>query len=273
MNFRIIFALITLLIASSTQALSAEVYLIQADASGWQIDGCNILQWWTDVFFHNEGSEEKTVQLLGVSNGVLPTIPEPPGTQIKIPTKKTVSLRRRAGSYWAPLPPIGRVPLWVARLEVPPEVVIEDTLFVGTLRTCHTPTNMPLYGTISLPIFRSLTPANVPKTILGADLGGLIPNRTNVGIYNASQSSEAVGKIEIRKSCDDELLEERTVTIPADTIIQFGGFGSVAANCPPFPDAYTGSAYVVVTVNQPSLTYIANVASDRDPSISVALRP
>lgn len=136
------------------------------------------------------------------------------------------------------------------------------------------PPRLFLFGRTSLPVFRSLAAPNNPQVHLGADLGGL-PSRINVGIYNASQDATATARIELRSACNDTLLQSRIVSIPPNTIHQFGGFGAHV-----FCERRFGSSagtdfamYVVVTVDQPSLSYVAALRNDELPEIGTVIVP
>ena len=88
---------------------------------------------------------------------------------------------------------------------------------------------------------------------------GLATSRFNAGIFNAG-SATAAANIAVYQACDDTLLETRTVSIPADTAIQVGGLGSVLTHCPAETPLNIWLRYAVVRVDQPSLSYIVNLA-------------
>jgi hypothetical protein len=101
---------------------------------------------------------------------------------------------------------------------------------------------------------------------MGADVGGIgIANspasRINVLIFNGGSSS-AVAVVEVRNAADDSLAGNQTLDIPANTLAQT----SVSAN-----SASTGAQaasferYVVVTVDQPSLSAVVSLSNDRPP--------
>ena len=93
---------------------------------------------------------------------------------------------------------------------------------------------------------------------MGADLGTL-PARINVGIYNAGQAA-ATATLAIYRACDGALLESRKISVASDTAVQLGGMCSVPAHCPPETPLNTWLRYLTVTMDQPALSYIVNLA-------------
>lgn len=76
----------------------------------------------------------------------------------------------------------------------------------------------------------------------------------NVGIFNAGPET-ASATIELRRFCDDVVVDSRTLSVPPNTLVQTNGLltGADAPGCPP-PDPL--KRYTVVTVSQPSLVYV-----------------
>jgi hypothetical protein len=210
--------------------------------------GCLFIRWEDELVFHNAITEDRTVTLLGVSNG------EPPDSdrQLLVPAGRTV----REPGNWSPK---GGVPLWVVHLDVPSGVAVQSRAeahsdFCGGAPPSPTPDQ----GSFSLPVFRALTPANVRQVHLGADLGSE-RSYVNVGIYNAGAVS-ATYSIELRQACDDSLLDQRSANLPPNSIIQVTGLSGVTTGCPRIQGSWT--RYVTVRVDQPSLSYIVNKKSD-----------
>ena len=206
--------------------------------------GCLFIRWEDELVFHNANTEDRIVTLLGVSNG------EPPdsGTHLLVPAGRTV----REPGGWSPK---GGVPLWVVHLDVPAGMVVQSRAeahsdFCGGAPPSPTPDQ----GSFSLPVFRALTSANVPQVHLGADLGSE-RSYVNVGIYNAGIGF-ATSSIELRQACDDSLLDQRTVEVPPNSIIQVSGMSGNTSGCPRIQGSWT--RYVTVKVDQPSLSYIVN---------------
>jgi hypothetical protein len=84
---------------------------------------------------------------------------------------------------------------------------------------------------------------------LGTDLG-VSDSRTNVGIYNASDR-EANARIEIRRACDNAVVDQRTVTVPANTTSQIGGLVKGIDTC-----GGTPSTFAWILTFSPSLVHL-----------------
>jgi len=157
-------------------------------------------------------------------------------------------------------PPDGPL-LWVVHCDVPDGVLAASRggADVECPSPCGSPPNpFPNLGAFSMPVFRSLVPAGQSQIHLGADLGTL-GSRFNTGIYNAGPVA-ATATVAVYQACDDTQLESRSLSVPADTAIQLGGLGSVATHCPSDTPLNTWLRYARVTVDQPSLSYIVNIA-------------
>jgi hypothetical protein len=106
--------------------------------------------------------------------------------------------------------------------------------------------------------------------LTGLTLGDL-NSHINIGIYNAGRDP-ASAVVEIHRACDGVVVDNRTVSVPVDTIQQFGGFAAIASSVDcPFNgvNGLNRLAYAVVTVNQPSLSYAAIVADGQLPISAV----
>jgi hypothetical protein len=190
------------------------------------------------------------VTFLGVSGGVPPAplpLVLPPHSGLSGVCSSPVY-----ESWW----PTSKPAEWVLHLDIPPGVVVEsrDEYSVLVLALTDIP---PYEGQkVSMPVFRSLTPANQAQFHLGTDLGGA-SSRLNVGIYNAGTST-ATAVVEVRAICGGDLLSSTTVTIPADSVVQTSGITSGDAS------AGANQLYTVVTVSQPGLSYVANINESLD---------
>lgn len=249
------------LLCGFAQPLTArDVYLVQGSAEGITVNH-EITLWSSDVILYNKGATEFTVTMLGMSNGGPAA-----GTlrfSFSVPPRQTASLERQI--TWRPA--LGS-PLWVLHLDVPPELVVEDVVFIGSREDSFlgSPSAQPRrYGKIRIPVFESLTPANEPQVHLESDVGD-IPARINVGIYNASDR-EATAQIETRQHCDDGVISQQTIAIAANTVVQAGPFQAEAPNCRGLPR----SVYTVVTVDAPSLTFVSALANNAIPTTSVSI--
>ena len=117
-------------------------------------------------------------------------------------------------------------------------------------------------GHASMPVFTALVPAQVPQIYLGTDLGER-ESRANVGIYNAG-SVPATADVQLRRTCDNSVVDQRIVTVDPNATVQVGLFGSVDNVCDRI-SSFTWSRYTVVTVDQPSITFVSNLATKPDP--------
>ena len=245
-----------------------EVRVVFVDAPGPEDSSgpCFRLRWESDVLFFNRSQEPLPVVLLGVSNG------EPTGIvrSMTLAPHAAVSLAmHETGGLWRP----SGSAIGVLHLDVPSAVTTSSRLNLKQVATCVS--DIPLnanYGALSLPLFRSLVPANESQVHLVADRGSL-PARINVGILNAG-SVGASAHVELHEACTDTVLAVRDLAIPADTLVQVEGLRSKdTVTCPhgllsdpASPKAQSWANYVVVTVSEPSLSYVSSIADDRFPS-------
>ena len=128
-----------------------------------------------------------------------------------------------------------------------------------------------------MPVFRSFVPAGERQahlsTDLGNDIGKEVSSRVNVGIYNASAVT-ANATIEFRQHCDETLLASTSVTVPPDTLIQVPGLGGTSRNCPASDPLFLGGGgiYAVVTVDQPSASFVSVLANTLLPTNSISIQ-
>jgi len=212
------------------------------------------MSWHDDLIFHNPTTQEAVVHLLGLSNG---GIQAGDRTDVIVPAGRTVSLKDLLPAWEPPEAPL----LWVAHFSVPDGIlaVSRGGADVECPSPCGAPPNpFPNLGAFSMPIFRSLVPPGKPQIHMGADLGTL-GSRFNTGVYNAGPVA-ATATVEVFQACDDTLLEARSFSVSTDTAMQFGGLGSVPTHCPAQTPLNTWLRYARVTVDQPSLSYVVNVA-------------
>jgi hypothetical protein len=243
--------------------LGAEAYVIGFRAESQITYGsCLLISWTPDLTLHNTGSQEARVKLLSLSNGILPS----QTTEITVLPHRTISGRLLLGQT-----PAGQLPfLWVARLDIPESVLAQSRVEASPANCGRTsPPEPPWYGAFALPVTRSLTPPNAARVHLGADLG-IEDAYVNVGIYNAGVQP-AHANVELRRACDDSIVESRSITIPPDSIIQLSGLDGPLTSCATGTTPGSGWVrYVTVTVDQPSLSYVVNKLNELPdrPSIS-----
>ena len=250
--------------------VGAEVWLVRFSVRS---GSCSYIGWADTITLHNRGEVSATVRLLGVSNGAMPNS----SSTVSLAPHQTKLRDSLSGDDWRPtrLPP-----LWVARLDVPAGVVVTSLADVNQIGCSVNPggAHVARRGAIPLPVFLSLVPANQRHVHLRTDIGfaqspasfGVIPNRINVGIYNAGLQ-DGTAAVEVRRVCDDGLIERRTVQVPANSIQQFGGFsnpGATVDTCNTFTPYET---YVTVTLDQPGFSYALALANDSPPFIPIGM--
>ena len=236
-------------------AYASDAYFVRFRTQGRQMPFGASMIWGDDILFYNTGVAPAVVRFLSVSNGSaqgdVPTLTLPAGQPIFLNATPVAE-------RWRPVPV---PPMWVLHLEIPDGVVAESrdkySLYVPGLPG-DIPGLWPVSGgKVSMPIFRELVAAGRPQVQLGTDLGPH-DSRANVGIYNAGADS-ATATIEVRRTCDSAVVDRRTTTIPANTLVQVGGLNTASsADCPPNA-AEPWARYTVVTVPQPSFTFVSNL--------------
>ncbi len=236
----------------SGAACGSEIWAFRFDSYSWRISTA----YRDDLIFHNTTDQDAVVRLLDVSNGAIA-----PGDlrEIAVPAGKTVSMWNHWG-VWEPDP---LSEFWVVHVDVPDGILVTSR---GGAKSqcpppCAAPPNpLPDLGAFTMPVFRSLVPAGTPQVHMGADLGTKAA-RFNVGLYNAG-STTATATISVYQACDDALLERHALTIAANMAVQPSGIGSVKTSCgdTDVPGRNPWLRYVVVVVDQPSVSYVINVA-------------
>jgi len=255
-TMRHLFACILLLTAAG-RTFAADVYIVRFNAPGRQT-GNIFVQWLDEVLFFNTNSTPVTVHILGVSNGSLQADPG----ELVLPPTRTIALNEAplVNSRWIPSP---APPLWMMHVDIPPGVVVEsrDEFYVFT----GIPELIPVSrGKVSIPIFKELTPAGKPQIFLGTDLG-FAPSRVNVGVYNAG-SEPATATIEVHRTCDDALMDSRVVAIAPNTLVQATALMVGASNTCTSNRTPSWMRYTVVTMSQPSLSFVSNLNEDLLPA-------
>ncbi len=259
----------------TARAWAADVYVFQGLASGPNLNSEFAVLWTTDAFFYNTGDTPATITLVHAT---------PSSTASRVPVGDTFTLPPHRGASLVKAKPswAGVDGLAVLHLESPPEVVVDDALFIGEtpLHVSGIPSPFT-FGKARLPVFRSLTPPGVQQIHLATSLGpagdvsptiAVLPNRINVTIYNDAQVS-ANATIEIRQHCDDRVLSSRSVTIVADSIVQIGPFDTATVNCQDSSGLGDSErmVYTVVTVDQPSFSFVSNLSNAATPTTSISI--
>ena len=263
---------------SPSRAGGSDVYVVRflTDITYTSSTECYRVGWRDHLLFRNTTSQDLTVRALGASNGY----------DISTPDLLTVPSRRNRSLLIGPRPgdngatnnwtPRTSYVLVVNRLDVPEGVSVESRgeLYGGlaTPLPCGAqPAPSPqVFGGVALPVVRSLTPAGAEHLHLATDVGSQ-RSRSNVGVYNAGLVP-ANATIELRRACDDSIVEARALTIAANSVVQALGFGDDSQR-PPFCTqlgATYYSRYVTVVMDQPGFSFVTTLSRDADPKIGVS---
>lgn len=238
-----------LLVLMAASAQGADAYIVRFNASGKISQGWQAI-WTSDLLLYNQKSTPAEIRLLGVSNGQVETSES---LVREIPPRQVSSLNRN----WAPAGS-PRPEMWVMHVEVPEGVTI-DARDIVTYRDTIIPDSLPtgIYTKVSLPVIKALTPPGVEQIKLGTDLGST-PTRQNVAIYNAG-SQLANATVEVRRACDDFVVDRRAVTVNPNSIIQVNGLSTGTTTCTPLDRAAGYVRYTVIVVDQPSFSIVSSV--------------
>jgi hypothetical protein len=264
------FPVLLLLLCAAPAALARDLYLVRADAKGPFINGVEYVTWRTDVFFHNTTDAPATVALLGISNGQMPE-PRVPRAFVIAPHRSATLMNSGVGGEWIPAS-VQIETLWVMHLDVPEGVAADDVMFIGRGASLAGPVDGDQrysFGKLRLPLFTSLVPANQPQTHAATFLGSprYIPSRTNVAIYNGGTAG-ATARIEFKTYCSDETISSTTVQVPANTIVQPSLTTPTDVHCEVEP---RWAVYTVVTVDQPSFSFVSNLSNANTPLTSISI--
>jgi hypothetical protein len=252
------------LICGSPLAAS-EIYVVRFLTP--QAESCPGAAYRDQLAFRNTTNQDLTVRALAGSNGYTPpqdplTIPAGRSRAVFIATFDRLGVMNQ----WTPAAPFV---FMVNKLDVPPGIVVQSRGELwgrGLFISCSPfAVGTEIFGSFQLPIISVLTPANVPQHHLTSEFG-TVPSRTNVGVYNGA-SVAGTARIEIRKACDDQIIETRTITVPAQSVVYSVGFKNSpqSPNCQEFNNTSDYSRYVVVTSDQPGFSFALTVAESLPP--------
>jgi len=235
---------------------AADAYVVRFRTTTGQ--DCQVVGYRDHLTFHNTTGQDLTVRALGGSNGY-----QPPSDPLVVPAGKTRAVTivpfglGGLTNQWAPVAPSVFV---VNRLDVPDGLIVEsrgEVYGIG-LRVPCTPFSIgtEIFGEFSLPVVRILAAANVPEFHMASEFGTL-DSRTNVGVYNGG-TANATAKVEVRAACDDRVLDSRTGTIPAASVVYVTGFEGtfLGTTCLGGGGASDYARYVVVTLDQPGFSFV-----------------
>ncbi|HEV7426396.1 MAG TPA: hypothetical protein VGQ46_08505 [Thermoanaerobaculia bacterium] len=241
---------------ASLPLIAAPAHVIRFTApDAHRAGSCDTMGWGDVLTLFNTTNVPVTVRVLGISNGT-PETTAP--DHIDLPPGVVVQANLVLGAAWQPRgSQSGNV--WMMHLDVPDGVVMESRNEMFDTYVCNAQrVELGSLGKVSLPIFRDAVPANQPQVHLGTDLGSKIA-RINVGIYNQAQVI-ANAHVEVRRSCDNAVVDSRDVQIPADTVLQVTGLQQGHSFCSGTPATQVWLQYTVVTVDQPSMTFTSVIS-------------
>jgi hypothetical protein len=275
------FCLIVLMLNLAAQLNAAEVWVVRAIAFGQPLEqGCGVI--WADrLTFFNDSDHEATVRLVSVSNGELRGTPVP----LPLSAGRTREIRNDfpfgGDLEWHPSISNTLVPLAVVKLDVPEGVLVSDRIEVREACPAAIPlgfSTRSVRGSILMEPRRSLVPAGRRQVHLGTDIGlrftgetfVTIANRINVGVYNGGTAS-TTAEIELQRSCDSGVIDRRVVTLPPNTIQQFGGFSNPGTPVTGCNTSAPYDAYVIVTMDQPGFSYALALSNEVVPYVPLGI--
>ena len=266
----------------TTAAFAREVWVVQFETPFPSVSApCRpLVRWQSHLLLHNTGDEAAVVRLLEVSNGER----QANAADLVISPHRTFSVRGTSPGtlHWSP---VEYTPLWVSKLEVPDGVVIAnrteteiaELVGEGTEPPCDTRSQFS--AGLPMRIFGELTAPGVGQHHLATDIGNYFTgpsfdSRFNVGVYNASDEP-ATATVRVTCSSGEDAFDEPDpvvstiqLTIPPRTAAQTRVLAStVATPCPiPGPAPY----HVIVTADQPSLSFVTGISNEATPKFPAA---
>ena len=100
-----------------------------------------------------------------------------------------------------------------------------------------------------------------------------LSSHANVWIYNGGFAA-TTAHVEVRRQCDDAVVQEATVTIEAKRSANVSGLASGFRGCAVPASMRSWSAdslYTIVSVDQPSLSFVSSVANGQIPKALVSV--
>jgi len=254
-------------------------FVVNANASdayfvGFEARGKGSILWRDNILLYNSRPAPATIRFVEVSNGGAPA---PSPLTFVLPPGKTISVSDATGDSWRArqLPP---VPLWVLHLDVPEGVIVESrNAFFESFKVEPFLIQAPR-GKVPMPIIRELAPAGQPQVHIGTDLGGP-DSRINLILYNDG-AEVATATIEVRRACDDAVVDSRVVTVPPKTAVQSGGLtatttpvGSVDCPSSTLVSSVPWARNTIVTMTQPGFSIISNINENIPPAAAPGTIP
>jgi hypothetical protein len=246
-----------LLLVSAAASGAENVWVLRGRVRHPPCPASRVLIWNADALLHNTTDATVVVRAVEVSNaGSVPV------GEIAIPARSVRGVARTFFDF-------ADAPVWLTKLEIPAGVVVEGRLEYWFNDCSLKPQPENALGKSSAPIFRELVPAGKATLFPGVDLGNQ-DIRVNAGIYNAADVP-ANARIEVyRSGCPSAAPSLVTVAVPARSLIQ-----TSIRDLPPFcteTSSVAGSvAHAVVTVDQPSFSFVSSLVNGADPIVSSAI--
>jgi hypothetical protein len=234
-----------LLLCASAQA--ADVWVLEGNGIT-QVLECKLVIWKPGLVVHNRGNDSVTIRPMHVSNGGV------------VASAQTVP----AGSSARAIGGTAGAGAWISRFDIPDTLGVEARmeLYSGTCIPLGAPPPTAPFAKIRMPVFRRLVAAGEEQVHYGTDLGG-IETRQNVGVYNAGEAAANVVITVKQPFCGTTSMQ--TALIPADTFAQV----SVQNVSPCSTGALqSNSTYTVVTVDQPSLSFVSTLRNGVGPDVT-----
>jgi hypothetical protein len=266
MNMRAIHRLALISVFVAVAGFAANGRASDAYFVGFDARGQGYVLWRDNILLYNSGPAPATVRFIEVSNGGAPA---PSPLTLVVPARKTISVSDATHDTWRPRQNLP-IPLWVLHLDVPDGIIVEsrnaffEYLPVGPL-VIQDPR-----GKVPMPVIRQLTPAGQPQVHIGTDLGGPV-SRINVILYNAGTEA-ATATIEVRRACDDVVVDSRVVTVPPNTAIQTTGLVATTStsgslDCPLSTSlsSVPWARNTFVTMTQPGFSIVSNINENIPP--------
>jgi len=237
---------------------AADIWIIRGSA-GARAGDCPGVRWSADALLHNRSATDATLHVVHVSNDGGAT-----GTSATVVAHESVSASATGIGGTA------NAALWVAKLDVPPNVSVEGRLEYFAV-SCNpgSPPNMVPSGKLALPVAHSLVPAGEEQVHFGTDLGGQAV-RLNVAIYNAGAVPANVVVMVHQPVCH-AVPSTTNAVVPADSIVQ--------VSIPQVPPCTINAlspdwaSYVTVTVDQPSFSFVSTLSNTQAPGVTTAVVP
>jgi hypothetical protein len=245
--------LLTLL---TSESKGADAWFLRMNALGAPIDpsGCTQSYWTDDVLFFNNSATNARVKFLDATYPLS-------ADGIDVKAGHSATLHEQLGTAQDPS---AATRLGVLHVDIPADVVTMSRMLLFAQQAFPKPPACPVlappfygpsaYSTVPLPVRTSLAPANLPQVHLGADLAG-IESRLSVVVYNASRIP-ATAQVVLRRGCDDGVLAEQNVSVPANGVVQVFGLSTADDHACAQGNPAGLRRTVTVTVDQPSLSFV-----------------